>query len=82
MEVGGQLHASVALLPGKQPHVPIGQVTGWAPEPVWTLWSKDKSLAPVGNGTPAVPPVARRYADWTISAPSLISLVISFLKDF
>jgi hypothetical protein len=33
----------------------------WAPEPVWTLWSTDKSLAPAGNQTPAVQSVARRY---------------------
>jgi hypothetical protein len=33
------------------------------PEPVWTLWSSEKSLAPSGNGTPVVQPVASRYID-------------------
>jgi hypothetical protein len=33
----GQLHAAVALPPGKEPLVPIGYEAGWAPEPVWTL---------------------------------------------
>jgi hypothetical protein len=37
-------------------------VGGWVGlEPVWTLWSKGKSLVPAGNRTPAVKPVARRY---------------------
>jgi len=36
MEVSGQLHAPTALPPGKEPLVPIGCETGWAPEPVWT----------------------------------------------
>jgi len=36
MEVSGQLHALVALPPGKEPLVSIGQETGWAPEHFWT----------------------------------------------
>jgi hypothetical protein len=62
MEVSGELHAPVALPMEKELPVPIGQEAGWAPEPVGT---REKSLAPVGNRTPAVQPVARRYADWT-----------------
>jgi hypothetical protein len=30
MEVSGQLHAQVALLPGKKPPVPIAHEAGWA----------------------------------------------------
>jgi hypothetical protein len=31
MEVNGQLHGPAALPPGKEPLVPIGQESGWAP---------------------------------------------------
>jgi hypothetical protein len=40
MEVTGQLYAPAALLTRKEPPVPIGREARWAPEPVWTLWSK------------------------------------------
>jgi hypothetical protein len=42
---------------------PMGLESGGAPESVWTLWRRDKSLAPAGNRTLAVGPVAGRYAD-------------------
>jgi hypothetical protein len=41
----------------------------WALNPVWTLWDKEKSLAPAVNRTPAVQPIARRYTDCAIPAP-------------
>jgi hypothetical protein len=66
MEVSGQLYVPAALLPGKEPHVPIVQEAGRAPEPVGTLWSREKSLGPAGNKTAAVQHVARRYTDPTI----------------
>jgi len=31
--------------------VPIEQEAGWAPEPVWMLWRKEKILASAGNRT-------------------------------
>jgi hypothetical protein len=31
---------------------------GWDPQPVWTLWKREKSLSLGGNRTPAVQPVA------------------------
>jgi hypothetical protein len=34
--------------------VPNEQEAGWAPDPVWTLWSRETFLAPSGNRTPAV----------------------------
>jgi hypothetical protein len=38
--------------PKERAPVPIGQEAGWAPKPVWTLWSREKiSLAPAGNRT-------------------------------
>jgi hypothetical protein len=54
MEVSGQLRASVALPQGKEPSVTVGWEAGWAPEPVWTLWSTEESLTPAGNRTLAV----------------------------
>jgi hypothetical protein len=36
MEVSGQFHTSATLPREKAPPLPIGWVTGWAPEPVWT----------------------------------------------
>jgi hypothetical protein len=35
-----QLHAAAALFPGKKPPVPILQEAVWAPESVWTLWTR------------------------------------------
>jgi hypothetical protein len=63
MKVSGQIHAPAALTPGKEPAVLTGWEVGWDPEPVRTLWRKGKSLAPAGNGTPAVNTVPRRYTD-------------------
>jgi hypothetical protein len=39
--------------PGERASVPTGYETELVPEPVWTLWKKDKSLALAGNQTPA-----------------------------
>jgi hypothetical protein len=47
----------------KEPPVPIVQEAWWASEPVWTLWRKEKFVAPTGNRTLAVYPLARRYTD-------------------
>jgi len=38
--MNGQLQVTATLLPEKQPLVSIQQDTVWAPEPIWTLWSK------------------------------------------
>jgi hypothetical protein len=35
-----------ALTRWKEPAIYIGQKVRWAPEPVWMLWSREKSLAP------------------------------------
>jgi hypothetical protein len=51
--------------------VPSTHGTGgcMSPEPVWTLWRREKSLVPAGNRTPAVQPVTRHYTDWAIWTP-------------
>jgi hypothetical protein len=47
MGVSGQRYAPAALLPPRKgPTVPIVQVAGWAPEPVWTQRLEEKSFAP------------------------------------
>jgi hypothetical protein len=46
---------------------PLDRTLGWAPEPVWTLWGRERSC-PAGNRTRAVQPVARRYTDWGVPA--------------
>jgi hypothetical protein len=74
MEANGQLHGPAALSPGEQTPVTIGEDAGWTPEPVMTLWRREKSLdcagnrTRSGNWTPAVHPVAHRYTEWAILA--------------
>jgi hypothetical protein len=67
MEVSGQLHAPAALPPGKELLVPIGEEAGWAPEPFWTWWWREK-FRESNPRTPIVQPVAQRYNDWAIMA--------------
>jgi hypothetical protein len=61
---GGEWSASRpgrALSPGKGPPESIVQEAGWAPEPVWTQSLEEKSS--VGDRTPVVQSVVRRYTD-------------------
>jgi hypothetical protein len=44
--------------PGKEAPVPIGLEAGWD-----SLWSRVKYIAPTGNRTQIVQPVARRYTN-------------------
>jgi hypothetical protein len=66
---GGEWPASRsghALAQGKGPLVPIIQVAGWAPEPVWTQRLQEKSfhLCRESNlDRLVVQPVARHYTD-------------------
>jgi hypothetical protein len=80
MEMSCQLHAPAALPPGNEAPAPIEQKAGWAPEPVWTLWRREKSLAPAGNWNPAVQPVARRYTDWAIPTPECTYTSSNFIN--
>jgi len=48
---------------GKKHTVPIVQVAGWAPGPVWTGTG---NLAPPGFDRPTVQPLGSRYTDNTI----------------
>jgi hypothetical protein len=60
MEVSGKLHALAALPPGKEPPVLIRYEAGWAQSRSGRC-GEEKNLAPAGNRTPVVQPVARRY---------------------
>jgi hypothetical protein len=59
LDGSGQFHAPGALSAEKEPPVSIEHDALWAPEPVETLWRREKSCA-AGNRTRAVQPVARR----------------------
>jgi hypothetical protein len=87
MEASGQLHAHAALPPRKESRVPSGQEAGWAPDPVWTLWSREKSLSPAGNQTRAVHPVAGCYTYWAIQSTlfelrSIVGIVLEVYLIF
>jgi hypothetical protein len=49
IEVSGQLQAVATLTLVKEPLVLTRYEAGWAPEVVWMLWSREKSLEPVRN---------------------------------
>jgi hypothetical protein len=42
---------TIYIAPGKEPLVPIGQEAGWAPEPFWSQWGREKFPAPAGDQT-------------------------------
>jgi hypothetical protein len=57
---GGEWSASLPgrFIPGKEPLVLIEKGAVCAPEPVWSLSSRTKSVFSAGNRSPAVQPVA------------------------
>ena len=58
------------LSPWERTPVPSKWKERWDLEAVWAA-EKRKYLDPVGIRTVAVQPVASRYADWAIAAPSV-----------
>lgn len=69
MEANGQPHTSATLPLGTEPLVPIGQEAGRAPEPVGTLWRKQKSLASVRIEPQLSSPQPSRYTNRAVPAP-------------
>jgi hypothetical protein len=55
MEISGQLYASAALAPEKETPVPIGQETGWPPEPVLSLCDRENDSCPFRETNPVHP---------------------------
>jgi hypothetical protein len=68
MEVSGQLHAPAALPPGKEPHLPVEQEAGWAPEPVWATWRSENDCfhRDSNSDRSVVQPEAISYTDCAI----------------
>jgi len=44
-----QMNLLNTLTPGKDPVVFAEQEAKWAPELVWMIWSREKSVAPIGS---------------------------------
>jgi hypothetical protein len=82
MEMSGQLHASAALPSGKMFPMAVEQEAGWAPEPVWTLQSREKCLSCAWNHSLAMQPLARRCTDWVISAHCIIETMFKMQAMF
>jgi hypothetical protein len=70
MEVSGQFNARVALLPEKEPSVPLDRKLSGPQSRSGRGDEEKKFLASVGNWTSLVQPVASHYTDWAISAPN------------
>jgi hypothetical protein len=69
---------SAALTPGKQPQVPIGEESGWAPEPVLGKWrEKPYSYRDSHSDNSAV---AGRYTECAI--PDLFTVYIHITFSF
>jgi hypothetical protein len=51
MEMNGELHASATFPLRKELLVPIGQKTGWVPEPIWMPKRRVKCLTPAWIST-------------------------------
>jgi hypothetical protein len=80
---GGDLSASrpSRLTPTEGSLVPIEFNAGWAPEPIRTLWSREKYLTLTGNRSPAVQSEAGRYTDRAIPAPLVSSRSLNYFMN-
>jgi len=53
--------------------IPTEQDAGWAPEPVWSFWRRDKSPAPTGIRAPDRPARTLVSSDYAAPAPVVLS---------
>jgi hypothetical protein len=71
MEATGQPQDPAALHPGEQLPLLVLQEAVWAPEPVWTLWWREKFSFLITNRTPSprsCSSQANHYTKWAIPA--------------
>jgi hypothetical protein len=54
MEGGDQLHVPVALSLWKYSPLLFAYEVGWTPEPIWIVWSKEKSFDNVWEMNPGL----------------------------
>jgi len=75
MEVSSQLHVVAVLSPGKEPEAPSEQQAGLTPNPVLTLWRREKYLVSDGNRPTILrssSPWPSRNTDYTIAGSFLL----------
>ena len=71
MDMSGWLHAPSALRQGKEPAVPAEDEGGWAQQPVWTLWRRQKAdiRRQSNHDSWDVQPAFQALADYAVPAP-------------
>jgi hypothetical protein len=83
MDMNDQLHAPTALSQGKFPPVLNGWETGWAPEPVWTPWWREKFCIcqELNPGRPTSTPWLYRlsYPGWNSALAKYPSFYLVYL---
>jgi hypothetical protein len=84
----GEWSAPTALTPGKYPPVATEQEPGWALEPVWMFWAREKSLSATGIWTLNHPAHSLSLLHtiqatiWVLYWTKLISCNLKFLDEF